>query len=183
MSSPYQPSGPAPFQPNLTGLGPSATRRPQGPPPLTEADLTWIGEYPELQMRFDSRGRSLGRALCRRTYAGVVYGLAPSQHLGPLARLGWSIVQGFQDRYLKIIGDPAHPDETTCDSIVLLGHGTPIPGTEGNGRRRFKIHLDIERATGLIINPTLNIQNGKVTDGMVARAKAQTNQQPTPSQE
>lgn len=153
---------------NLQGYGP-AMRQPDVAPPLGEDDLIWIGEYPELELRPARPGQPRKRGLLRRTYAGVIYGLAPSQYLGPLQRLGWSVISAGDRQFppITIIGDPARAGETTCDSILLLGFGEPILGTEGNGRRRFKIHIEIENRTGLIIDPSLNKANGKVTQEMV----------------
>ena len=150
------------YAPNLDpNRSTSAVGGPKGPPPLTEADLTFIGRYPDLW------------ELIKRTYAGVIYGLAPAELLSPLMRLGWSVISAGQREFppICIIGNAADP-ATRYESIMFLGHGEPILGTEGNGKRRFLIHRMIEKRTGLPINPTQRMQNGTVTEDMVAAVRA-----------
>jgi hypothetical protein len=95
-------------------------------PLATKGNLTGESEWngiPELTELVQSGGAP-----------GVMYCLVRGSELGEMQREEWEIVRGSKSMTI-------HGPSGSCDSVVLMLKGRPIPGaSRGNGRRNYYGH-------------------------------------------
>ena len=145
-------------------------------PPVTAA----VGRDPTDPTYFFMRYPKLSDLLYRSGIEGVEYCLVAGHNQARFTRTPdgdgktWSAIQGLPP--LTIEGPKG-----VADTVILMGKGTPIPGSDDhNGIRKFGVDIDVEETTGLPANPDSPLaitNNTKDEAGAPSKGKKQEGSQ------